>query len=173
MTTVEQKFAGLCEKHAHLIDVGVQFECGAGWADILDEMFDRIGAAMASNGQRLELRQIKEKFGTLRVHRGPVPKKQADAIDIAIVDAELKSAITCEVCGEHGHVRLDVFGWYATRCDEHATDDSAICQTSTLAQSRWRDGRLIMRTLNPVSRTIIELEITEEEWDKIVRGQAD
>lgn len=60
--------------------------------------------------------QVKEKFGTLRFYMS----SSNDKIEKLIDEAERKSAITCEECGEPGVLRGG--GWLKTLCDKHATE---------------------------------------------------
>jgi hypothetical protein len=56
--------------------------------------------------------QVKEKFGTLRFYM----ISETDEMSKLISEAEAKSAITCEFCGEPGELRNT--GWYITLCDK-------------------------------------------------------
>lgn len=56
--------------------------------------------------------QVKEKYATLRLYMN----MYSDEIDEIIHEAERKSAITCECCGEPGELRDN--GWYHTLCDD-------------------------------------------------------
>lgn len=91
------------------------FECGDGWADILNIMFEKITAL---NPSKFHVNQIKEKFGTLRVYWGGNVGKHENAINAIINEAEEKSAITCENCGEPAKCRC-VNNWYVTLCNKH------------------------------------------------------
>lgn len=112
----------LIQKYRHLFDpeeiihdetkscMAWGIECGNGWYDILDEMMAKIASL---NLPDFRFSQIKEKFGTLRVYTDYFDEK-AERI---IVEAERKSAMTCEVCGKSGSPRGG--GWIKTLCDEH------------------------------------------------------
>lgn len=58
--------------------------------------------------------QVKEKYGTLRFYMSSANDKMYDMIE----DAESKSAVTCEECGQPGELRGG--GWLRTLCDVHA-----------------------------------------------------
>lgn len=60
--------------------------------------------------------QVKEKFGTLSFYM----TTGTDEIYDLIAEAEKKSAVTCEVCGEPGELRRG--GWLKTLCDKHAEE---------------------------------------------------
>ena len=70
---------------------------GAGWNDLLREMFERM-FALGWNG---ELLQVKEKFGGLRVHLGQNPDGQHinDLVWDLTNEYERRSLIICERCG--------------------------------------------------------------------------
>jgi hypothetical protein len=97
-------------------------EVGDGWRELVEIAASRIAAAMAAapNGS-LQVVQIKEKFGTLRLYRHS--NGLSDAVENAVRDAialaEARSACTCEVCGAEGRL-YSSDGWLATACAEHA-----------------------------------------------------
>jgi len=88
------------------------FECDDGWNNIIYEALDRI-KALDSN---IEVYQIKEKFGGLRIYLGAYDVKYDDAIEQIILEAETKAWDTCEKCGQPGTLRNDI-GWILTLCD--------------------------------------------------------
>lgn len=71
------------------------------------------GTFMPPEDDRLKATQVKEKYGELRFYTN----YSSDEIDEAIDKAELKSSVTCEVCGEPGKTRNG--GWIVTLCDKH------------------------------------------------------
>jgi len=91
------------------------FECGDGWAELLEPAIKHIHEFNIEKEEedRMQIAQIKEKFGTLRfyIHNSD------DEIYKLIEDAENKSETTCEVCGKEGKTRG--CGWYYTACDTH------------------------------------------------------
>lgn len=60
--------------------------------------------------------QVKEKFGQLRFYLS----SESDEMSEYIREAEDRSAITCEECGEPGITRTDL-SWHLTLCDKHYT----------------------------------------------------
>lgn len=102
-------------------------EHGGGWNTIVEELLQKIEAHLAEKyaaGFRdpdygFQIDQIKEKFGTLRFYVSGAD----DQIFRWIVDAEEKTAKTCEVCGNSGglHCRKGVF-WVRTLCPAHAEE---------------------------------------------------
>jgi len=112
----------------------VPLEHGPGWIDIIDRIMAAIYIA-GFDEQRDEIRQIKEKFGTLRVYFA------CDVRSLSVSDCEqfqggdrferiLKairandsSGRTCEECGQPGRLLVSA-GWWATRCHEHRAPDA-------------------------------------------------
>ena len=103
------------------------FECGPGWYDLIEELCDKISVLLDTKypefkteieeedryqGQ-FQVTQVKEKFGTLRFYVSTAPDEVFDLID----EAEKKSAITCEHCGNPGSMR-EHHMWLSTLCDE-------------------------------------------------------
>jgi len=93
-------------------------EVGPGWHNILDELFSKLEPISRKlketreDGSYPKLAQVKEKFAALRVYLTWNP----DEMDQAIEEAEAKSGVTCEQCGEPGTIRGD--WWLKCLCDE-------------------------------------------------------
>lgn len=100
------------------------FECGAGWAAIVDEFASWLeleALRMKSLGKRCPLVvQVKEKLGTLCFYVTHIPSEIADEFANRYVQAERKSSHTCEQCGKPGKLRRN--GWLRTLCDKHERD---------------------------------------------------
>ena len=106
------------------------FECGGGWNELLDEclavhekeLFDWLQRLTPEDRKKCDqyyggppaVRQIKEKYGTLRFYTDFSTPAVGQAVEIA----EAKSAITCESCGDAGKLRGT--GWLQTLCDDCA-----------------------------------------------------
>lgn len=86
------------------------FEVGPGWYDLLDKLFE----TMISMGWDKNLRQVKEKFGSLRVYVG----KTDSGIYNLINKTEKQSEKICETCGAPGIIRApeDRY-WLRCSCD--------------------------------------------------------
>jgi hypothetical protein len=76
---------------------GRWISCGPGWYPIVCEL----DSVLAQLDPEYEVRQVKEKFGTLRVYAHGRPELR-EAFRAAIREAEDRSAVTCELCGEPG-----------------------------------------------------------------------
>ena len=89
-------------------------EIGSGWFRILYQMLVELEEIRLC-GEHVYLRQVKEKFGGLRVYiDGP------DKADDIVEKYSSMSYKICEICGEEGKLRSD--GWYITLCDQHDED---------------------------------------------------
>ena len=94
---------------------------GDGWEPLIRELSEKleplIGKWILENLDRKEFppraAQVKEKFGTLRFYMNGYCGEE---IRKAIREAEEKSCVTCEDCGDPGTSRSG--GWYRTLCDE-------------------------------------------------------
>jgi hypothetical protein len=91
------------------------FECGDGWEPLIRELSVKLEALIvalpeAEHGNYRAM-QVKEKFGTLRFYMS----SSTDEMEALINEAEEKSAITCEECGQAGSMRGG--SWLSTRCD--------------------------------------------------------
>lgn len=77
-----------------------------GWHALVDEAFDLVEA------QGVDVIQVKEKFGQLRIYTG-----SADADFYSkIWEIEERSATICEFCGAPSHIRSRG-GWLKSICD--------------------------------------------------------
>jgi hypothetical protein len=152
-------FDDLRAKYPRLIKADFAFECGIGWLGILARYFGEVDALLPADVEWSN-RQIKEKFGTLRLYCEPLwPGKKPTAIfaiDVLNVGlshrrggdegqypdidkrllwarylAEGRSGHTCESCGKRGVLRQD-HGWYFTACDEHAKDGKPVVGEAVL-----------------------------------------
>jgi hypothetical protein len=91
---------------------------GAGWAGLIDEIFDM---KEASNLTNVRIVQVKEKFAGLRVYIDAYEIDETHPVhqfEKFLHEAERRSFKICETCGRPGVVRGK--RWYYTSCDEHA-----------------------------------------------------
>lgn len=89
---------------------------GDGWYQILDDLCAEL-QALADQGQPHKqpvVEQIKEKFGRLRFYSSAVSQQQGSLI----IEAEKRSAVTCETCSATGRMRSR--GLMRVCCDAHA-----------------------------------------------------
>jgi hypothetical protein len=89
------------------------FMCGEGWYPLIYETLDKIQAIVDRDGLDLEITEVKEKFGELRIYTSTY----TDEIDDILWEATYKSHKICEVCGKAGEV-VETNGWLMTRCEE-------------------------------------------------------
>jgi len=107
------------------------FEHGDGWFDILWELckaleieVKKIDEKISKKEKTIELvkngdndwfrvQQVKEKYGSLRFYVTMASEEMYKLIS----DAEKKSQVTCEVCGDTGNL-MEKNGWYKTLCKD-------------------------------------------------------
>lgn len=87
---------------------------GIGWKELLDELKDGL-EILCTDGNDIEIQQIKEKFGGLRVYFSSSEDIYEQAGDL-VRRAERAAWKTCEVCGQDGKSRPG--GWIKTLCDD-------------------------------------------------------
>lgn len=102
-------------------------DVGDGWIPLLTELVAELDRFDCS----YDVHQVKEKFGGLRFYVGvdhvdECPSFEDDywascPVHSAIIDAEVRSCVTCERCGAKGLIRTDL-GWHMALCDDCYTD---------------------------------------------------
>ena len=80
---------------------------GPGWEPVVEKAID----AIEDHGGFIM--QVKEKFGGLRIY---TQGGDREAIDDIIRDAESKTTVMCEDCGNVGTIR-NIGGWLKTLCE--------------------------------------------------------
>jgi len=128
----------------------IHLEHGTGWYATIDRIMTAIGAA-GFDPARDEIRQIKEKFGTLRFYlvcdalgnevaegSDDSNSKRSEAILQAVRGAD-DSGKFCEVCGQQGRL-LVAGGWWLTRCTNHEEPGSVTPAEYATLYRRHRDG---------------------------------
>lgn len=102
----------------------IPYECGAGWEDLVDDTLDRV----FDTDPDVEILQVKEKFGTLRIYYQTVSEHgtpTAMLIGTMIRDAEKRSQTICEVCGLPGRLMARNH-WYFVACSKHDRDGTPV-----------------------------------------------
>jgi hypothetical protein len=89
------------------------FNCWEGWYNIIDKMLETVSNSVRRTSN-INIVQIKEKFGMLRVYTETYDSYTQGIIDMA----ETLSKHTCERCGKLGELRPDL-GWIKTLCLNH------------------------------------------------------
>jgi len=90
---------------------------GEGWHPLLDQLHEELAAL----DPHYQVRQVKEKFGGLRVYLDIDPDTWSQ-VSVIIRKYEKLSYQTCEVCGKPGKPSDPSMGWVKTECPEHAAD---------------------------------------------------
>ena len=89
-------------------------ECGKGWNKLIIPILDYIDLYNSGHDDKIEIQQIKEKFGGLRIYTS----FSTPELDQLINDAEEQSFKTCEYCGSKGNVSQTKTGWIKTLCSK-------------------------------------------------------
>lgn len=113
-------------KYPRLLRPNIPFMCHEGWVGILDAYFAAVDRAMPETAT-YELRQVKEKLGTLRIYDSSYGETLSSvrAVTDAHRLAEARSLHTCEHCGQRGRFRKRR-GYLTVTCDEHAFQNGAL-----------------------------------------------
>lgn len=86
-------------------------ECGKGWNKLIIPILDYIDLYNSGHDDKIEILQIKEKFGGLIIYTS----FSTPELDQLIDDAEEQSFKTCEYCGSTENVSQTT-GWIKTLC---------------------------------------------------------
>lgn len=87
-------------------------EVGPGWLPIIHDLARQLERNAHAEGRELKpLKQVKQKFGELRVYH---PEHESDVE--AVREAELRAQQTCENCGMPGRKR-ELHRYFCTLCD--------------------------------------------------------
>lgn len=123
----EAFIARLRARHARILPPNIVFAVDDGWLQIIELFLDRIEDGLERHGwiDKADIRQIKEKFGELRIYVRPVDEGEAypDALADELTAIRMMSAgeslQTCEICGDLGEPG-NFGGYYQTLCPRHA-----------------------------------------------------
>jgi hypothetical protein len=106
---------------------GLQYlpQCEAGWHDLIDEALQRIEAYLRQEGWlgNAFVRQVKEKFGSLRIYIRPDaenswPDEVAEGIAAIRIEIEARSDKICEICGRQGQIEV-IDHYHQCLCTDH------------------------------------------------------
>lgn len=145
MDKQESKYDILASKYPELVGKSRfgGFCVGEGWFNIIDRLCGMIYHQVKQHNEDVEyrlahvkrdpeasysedlitkwdmpaIRQVKEKFGTLRFYMDTNLKQFRHYVEFA----EAMSGVTCEECGNPGTYRNDT-GWIHVMCDEHEAE---------------------------------------------------
>ena len=93
--------------------VEVDFECGKGWDSIIEPLVRYVQHYNETHKKKkIDIVQIKEKFGGLRFYTHGTTKK----LDAMVQAAENKAYQTCELCGSKEDIGQTADGWITTCC---------------------------------------------------------
>ena len=93
----------------------IPWECGKGWWPMIEKVASAIDSINAAHPDSpVEVSQIKQKFGGLRIYYHNAPEDIRQLIDLAIES----SWHTCERCGATEGVTTNLEGYRLTLCPE-------------------------------------------------------
>lgn len=95
------------------------FSVPDGWIKIINDLNDKLKELDPT----YTIRQIKEKFATLRFY-ATFAQDKAEACEKLVASAEAESAKTCQVCGDAGVQSNPRGSWLMTLCPEHAKQEA-------------------------------------------------
>ena len=99
----------------------IPFEFNDGWTDLIYTLGKNIEMYCKLHDiTTFEVRQIKEKFGSLRFY---YTGSNDEIIRTMVREAEEQTEIICEKCGKRGSTLVDNGKWY-TACKEHTVEGS-------------------------------------------------
>jgi hypothetical protein len=127
------KLDDLREGFPGIFDTARYVDVGIGWLQLVRNFV----AEALPHDPSLNVREIKEKWGTMRIWCD----SEVVAARLAQGKAQAKSGMTCEVCGAEGWLRRPPpgrFAWWRTLCPEHASPD----QAAWGQQTNWSAGKM-------------------------------
>lgn len=92
-------------------------ECGKGWKHLYEPVIDAVAEynlKQDNEDDKIEIHQIKEKFGTLCIYLS----KYTDELWKMIRKAEEESYHTCEICGKYIDKPITENYWIYAECEE-------------------------------------------------------
>ena len=93
----------------------IPWECGKGWWPLIEKVAAAIDSFNANHPESpVEVSQIKQKFGGLRIYHHNTPEDLRQLIDEAVA----ASWHTCEKCGSTTDVTTNLEGYRLTLCPE-------------------------------------------------------
>lgn len=123
----ESFIARLRQEHARILPPNVEFAIENGWLLVVELALKRIEHSLERHGwiEKAGVRQIKEKFGELRIYVRPIEEDDSYPDDLADEMTAIRmmsagaSAQTCEICSEDGEIG-NFAGYYQSLCERHA-----------------------------------------------------
>lgn len=157
-------FDELKAKYPGLLRPGFMIECHEGWIGILDRYFAVMDREMPQDAV-YEVRQIKEKLGTLRIYDSSYGETLSSvrAVTDAHALAEARSYYTCEYCGKRG-VWSNRRGYLTTVCEDHAVRDGIRAEPYADSDYTYRAADGNWRRYDPDLDALIEVEAPD--WSR-------
>jgi hypothetical protein len=106
--------------HPSLFPESARIECGEGWAGIVGRLLDDIASVRRlTEMSHFRILAVRQDLGFLKIDAG-YDGHYEDGFRPSMLLSEFRSRVTCEKCGQPGHMRTKD-GWKHCRCDEHCS----------------------------------------------------
>lgn len=122
----EERVEEIRRKHAAIVPAAMLFAVEPGWLSLIDDALGRMENYLRSEGwiDAVKVRQIKEKFGSLRIYARPDhdvdwPDKVAEGLGKIRLEIEDRSTHICEICGAPGEIQV-IDHYHQCLCETHA-----------------------------------------------------
>lgn len=118
---IDKQFIASMETNESSNDDRWYHGCGIGWKSLIDPILEYIQSyneKCCNDEDKIEVLQIKEKFGGLRIYTD----KTTEELEEMMNKAELESFKTCEICGTKENVGQIMTGWIKTCCRKCAEE---------------------------------------------------
>lgn len=122
----EEFISRLRSEHARILPATVVFEVENGWLQLIADRLRDAETILEKHDwtDRVAVRQIKEKFGELRIYIRPRGEDESYSEELAAEMEGLRrvtadnSAVTCEICGDDAEIG-NFAGFYQCLCPKH------------------------------------------------------
>lgn len=94
---------------------------GQGWTEIVDAFYDMLFLIDQATGSKINVVKVEAVRGFFHFECEDVPEKFRPLLNRIFQSLRATSAVTCEICGEHG-LRRKYFIWAPTLCRNHFVD---------------------------------------------------
>ncbi|MBY3575408.1 hypothetical protein HFN65_31210 [Rhizobium laguerreae] len=140
-----------------LFPESARVECGEGWAGIVGRVLERIAATPGlAEMSHFRILSVRQDLGFMKIDAG-YDGIYEDSLRPLFLLAEFRSRVTCEECGQPGHMR-STNGWKRCRCDEHSTPE----EREQPPRPAWTLGRDTIKGFLWYDQAADELRIVDD-----------
>lgn len=150
-------FAEIKAAHPSLFPESARVECGEGWAGIVGRLLDDIASVrLLAEMSHFRILSVRQDLGFMKIDAG-YDGFYEDGFRPSLMLAEFRSRVTCEECGQPGHMRT-TDGWKRCRCDEHCTPE----ERAQPPRPAWTLGRETSRGFYWYDQAVDEARYVED-----------